>query len=150
MELWRRVNNIADLLGLGLWHLHIDERPDAEGGDGEYAKVRVEHYEAHIVFYKPYFEADELMQLRVIVHELLHCVFAPLDQVIETLPAIVESFTESVSELGVKNEAALKAVAAVMCTAIEENYDQRAEDVVDAIAAVVVFVNQHGLETGAK
>lgn len=146
MELWRRVNNIADLLGLGLWHLHIDERPDASGEDDEYAKVRVEHYEARITFYKPYYEADELMQLRVIVHELLHCVFAPLDQVIETLPNIVESFTESIQKIDTQDDAALKAVAAVMCTAIEENYEQRAEDVVDAIAAVVVFVNQHGLE----
>ncbi len=152
MELFRRVIRIADILGLGLWHIKVEERPEEAGdpdvGDGsQYAVIDIRgQHEAVITFYREFFEAEAFEQLRVIVHELLHCHFAELDDVIESLPTIVERLLTSVQKLDVSDEDAVNAVADMFCASLEENFIARAHKLLDAVARMVVLVNDMGLD----
>ena len=147
MELYTRVIKIADLLGLGLWHLKIDERPEDEGAAGEYAEVDIDGdggLEARITFYKPYYALEPYMQLQVIVHELLHCVFAPVDEMIESMPELIRALAQSCSKT--QDSVSVKALASLFCEQFEQNYNERTHRLLDGFARSVVLINEMGLE----
>jgi hypothetical protein len=138
LELWRRVNLIAEQLGLGIWHLTIDERPEDEGPNGDYADIEVDDLEARITFYKLYYSADTFMQLHVIVHELLHCTFSHLDDALSSLPTLVDRIVKTDS-IEVRRE-----LGKMLCETFEEQFELRVDRLVDQIARTVVMLNEGG------
>jgi len=138
MELWRRVNKIAEQLGLGMWHLDIIEQPDLGGPEYCFADIHVDDLEARITFYKAYFEADSFLQLHVIVHELMHCVFAQLDDAVEGLPDMITHLVEH------DNVEVRRALAEMLCETFEAEFARRAERLTDQVARIVVLLNESG------
>ena len=142
MELWRKVNVVAEKLGLGLWHLTIDERPEESTADEDYATIHVEEMDAKIVFYRAYYEADSFMQLHVIVHELMHCVFATLDDALESLPELIVQIVEH----GDKDTRL--ALAELFFDAVSVQFERRVDRLIDQVARVVVRLDENpGLDS---
>lgn len=142
-----RVIKIADRLGLGVWTIKLIEKSEETSEDEDYAEVnfRAPMCEATITLYKEYYAADDFTKVRVLVHELLHCVFAPVDEVIETLPDIAEELVEVLQKVDPHNDDAARAVIAFFCEEVLRNYNQRAERVIDAVSCVMTQINDLGL-----
>lgn len=87
-QLRQYVRLVADALGLKDWSFYA-ERKDSEDNTAECACVYGRQY-ATIRFDRAFFEETPDEQRIIVIHELLHCHHAPVDELIENaLPHVM-------------------------------------------------------------
>lgn len=153
VELHKRVISIADSLGLGNWTIRVVERPEelhsADEEDDEshtYAETFPGPGEARIYFFKPFYDALPHEQVQAILHELLHCVFYPVDEVINNLPGLADGLASLMQKVNPGDGAACTAVLDFFFGEIKRNYDERAELMVDALAMTIKRIAEGSLK----